>query len=37
MKILLISLVITLIIFFVGAIFQLVIDRIKDKFFLDLI
>lgn len=33
MKILLISLVITLFIFFVGAIFQIIIDKIKAKLF----
>ena len=33
MKILLINLVITLVIFFIGAIFQIIIDKIKAKFF----
>ncbi len=33
MKILLISLVTTLFIFFVGAIFQIIIDKIKTKLF----
>lgn len=33
MKILLISLVITLVIFFIGAIFQIIIDKIKAKLF----
>lgn len=33
MKILLISLVITLVIFFLGAIFQIIIDKIKAKLF----
>lgn len=33
MKILLISLVITLVIFFLGAIFQIILDKIKAKLF----
>lgn len=33
MKILLISLVITLVIFFIGAIFQIIIGKIKAKLF----
>jgi len=33
MKIIFISLLVTLFIFFVGAIFQIIIDKIKAKFF----